>query len=156
MRILVDTNVVIPLENSTHVLEDSLSKLVRLDSENGHQLIVHPSSYDDIEHDSDTSRRAISQSLIKKYPILENPPELIQHEIHSLSLSQLDDNDRVDNDILYALHRDSASILVIEDRSLHNAGVPGSSPGVATNKIKHLLLNKLHHIAVGDTLCHIF
>ena len=119
MRILIDTNVVIPLEDSTRVLEDSLSKLVRLASENGHQLLAHPSSYDDIARDTNTNRRSISLSRLRKYSTLQDPPKPSSTELFELCLVERDDNDRVDNEILYALYRDAANILITEDRELH-------------------------------------
>ena len=103
MRILIDTNVVIPLEDSTRVLEESLSKLVRLASENGHQLLAHPASYDDIARDPDKKRRDISLSRLRKYSILADPPRPTPAELSRLGLIERDDNDRVDNEILYAL-----------------------------------------------------
>lgn len=119
MRILIDTNVVIPLEDSTHVLEESLSKLVRLANENGHQLLAHPSSYDDIARDPDTNRRSISLSRLRKYSTLQDPPKPSAIELSNLGLVERDDNDRVDNEILYTLYRDAANILITEDRGLH-------------------------------------
>lgn len=119
MRILIDTNIVIPLEDSTKVLGESLSNLVRLASENGHQLLAHPSSYDDIGRDPDLRRREISLSRLRKYSTLQDPPKPNTTELSRLGLLERDDNDRVDNEILYALYRDAANILVTEDRELH-------------------------------------
>lgn len=116
---MIDTNIVIPLEDSTHVLEESFGKLTRLANENGHQLIAHPSSYDDIKRDPDPRRREISLSRLRKYPVLDDPPRPTRKEIEQLGLGQADENDRVDNEILYALYRDAANILVTEDRELH-------------------------------------
>jgi len=119
VRILIDTNIVIPLEDSTHVLEEGLSKLVRLANENGHQLMAHPSSYDDVRRDPDPKRREISLSRLRKYSTLNDPPKPSAAEVAELGLSERDDNDRVDNEILYALYRDAVNILVSEDRDLH-------------------------------------
>jgi len=123
VRILIDTNIVIPLEDSTHVLEESLGKLVRLANENGHQLIAHPSSYDDIRRDLDPRRREISLSRLRKYSTLNDPPKPSATEVAALGLVERDDNDRVDNEIAYALYRDAANILVTEDRELHKKAV---------------------------------
>jgi predicted nucleic acid-binding protein/GNAT superfamily N-acetyltransferase len=152
LRILIDTNIVIPLEDSTKVLEESLSKLVRLASENGHQLLAHPSSYDDIGRDPDLRRRKISLSRLRKYSTLQHPPKLNTTELSQLGLLQRDDNDRVDNEILYALYRDAANILVTEDRELHKKAFRiGISDRVhyiqqATSFLEHL------HARVGVVL----
>ncbi len=152
MRILIDTNVVIPLEDSTRVLEESLSKLVRLASENGHQLLAHPSSNDDIARDPDKKRRDISLSRLRKYSTLGNPPRPAAAELSKLGLIERDDNDRVDNEILYALYRDAANILITEDRELHKKALQiGIADRVhyiqqATSFLEHL------HARVGVVL----
>ena len=117
MRILIDTNIFIPLEDSSSVLDESFSELVRLSNENNHQILAHPSSIDDIERDDDKERKEISLSRIRKYSFLEDPPILSDQETDSLGLKN--DNDRVDNEILFAIYKDAANILVTEDRGIH-------------------------------------
>lgn len=123
MRILLDTNIIIPLEDSSKALDVSFSELVRLAHENNHQLLTHPASKDDIKRDSNEERRDISLSRIRKYPFLEHPPLPYKDEIDRLGLSQLSDNDRVDNVVLYAIYKDAANILVTEDRGVHKKAV---------------------------------
>ena len=48
MRFLLDTNVLIPLEDSQLPLEPSLTSFVRLAHLHGHVLLYHPASEDDI------------------------------------------------------------------------------------------------------------
>lgn len=120
MRILLDTNIIIPLEDSSKALEESFSDFVRLANEYGHQLLAHPSSLDDIKRDKDKERRKISLSRIKKYSFLENPPLPSIDDSSALEISPSTENDRVDNDILFAIYKNAANILVSEDRRLHN------------------------------------
>ena len=119
MRILIDTNIIIPLEDSTNVLEESFSELVCLANENNHQILAHPSSICDIERDKDDERKEISLSRIRKYPFLKNPPIPDDQEISSLGLKNDNENDRVDNEILFAIFKDAVNILVTEDRGIH-------------------------------------
>ncbi len=119
MRILLDTNIIIPLEDSSKTLDESFSELVRLANANNHLLIAHPASLDDIQRDLDPQRKAISLSRIRKYPFLENPPLLDAAELERLALKQDNENDKVDNLILYSIYRDAANILVTEDREVH-------------------------------------
>ncbi len=123
MRILLDTNIIIPLEDSSRTLGESFSELVRLASGNSHILIVHPATLDDIKRDPDAQRKAISLSRVRKYPILENPPALGAAELERLALKQENANDVVDNLILYSIYKDAADILVTEDRELHRKAV---------------------------------
>jgi len=119
MRLLLDTNVIIPLEDSSAILEQSLSTIARIANEQGHQLLVHPSSLDDINRDTDVERRTISLSRVEKYPRLTNPPLPSEEDIERLGLAQRNDHDRVDNELLFSIYRDAANILITEDRGLH-------------------------------------
>ena len=101
------------------MLEESFSELIRLANENNHQILAHPSSIYDIERDDDEERKKISLSRIQKYPFLEASPIPDGQEINSLGLKNDNDNDRVDNEILYAIFKDAANILVTEDRGIH-------------------------------------
>ena len=120
MRILLDTNIIIPLEDSSRALEESFADFVRLANEHGHRLLAHPSSLDDIKRDKDKERREISLSRIRKYSFLEDPPLPSPDVSTTLDISPTTDNDRVDNDILFAIYKNATNILVSEDRRLHN------------------------------------
>jgi hypothetical protein len=119
MRILLDTNIIIPLEDSSKALEDSFSEFVRLSGEFKHQLLVHPSSLDDIQRDKDPKRQAISLTRIRKYNLVVDPPRPTTEDLAIHQLIPANENDRVDNDILFAIFKDAANILVSEDRKLH-------------------------------------
>jgi hypothetical protein len=119
MRILLDTNILIPLEDSSKALEECFSEFNRLAIEHGHTLLVHPGSQEDIGRDADEIRRNISLSRLKKYPFLELPPKPGPSDLAKCGLSQANDNDRVDNEILYAIFKNAANILVSEDREIH-------------------------------------
>lgn len=119
MRILIDTNLFIPLERASPELDKGMASLVRLAGEFGHQILLHPASIEDIERDHDSARKAINLAKIKKYAILESPPEPTASDLEKLQLSESKANDRVDNRILFAIYRDAANILVTEDIQIH-------------------------------------
>lgn len=145
MRILLDTNIFIPLEDSSQVLDESLSDLVKLANQYGHQLLIHPASKEDIGRDSNKQRREISLSRINKYPQIEFPPILSPEERNKLGLAQNKDNDRVDNLILYALFRDAVELLVTEDRGMHKkASLLGLTDRIHYVQQASELLRKLH------------
>lgn len=58
MRILIDTNILIYREDSGLVARD-LQELLRIILENGHTILVHPRSVQDIENDPDPKRKEI-------------------------------------------------------------------------------------------------
>jgi len=74
MRFLLDTNILIPLENSQIVPGESVTNFVRLANENGHQLLYHPASEDDVNRDSNILRRGQTMERLKQYVRLKDPP----------------------------------------------------------------------------------
>jgi hypothetical protein len=113
MRFLLDTNILIPLEDSQLPLETNLSNFVRLAHENGHQLVYHPSSEEDINRDTNTQRRQQTLERIKQYTRLE---DTLNCPRNTQTTNQ---NDRVDNEILYALECNAVHALVTEDLGIH-------------------------------------
>ena len=65
-KILIDTNIIIGLEDNKAV-QAIYSQLNRVCGENGIQIFVHESSYEDINQDADEERRIISLSKLEKY-----------------------------------------------------------------------------------------
>ena len=57
VRALLDTNILIPLQDSMVVLQPALTNFVRLCNTHGHQLLYHPASVEDIERDANVARR---------------------------------------------------------------------------------------------------
>jgi GNAT superfamily N-acetyltransferase len=114
MRFLLDTNILIPLENSQVVLEESLAHFVRLANEHGHQLVYHPASEDDISRDADSVRRGQTIERLKQYIRLQDRIAC------PWNAPTTNPNDRADNEILYALKCESAHALVTEDRGIHD------------------------------------
>ncbi len=119
MRILIDTNIIITLEDSSKTLADSFSEFSRACLSNHHDLLVHPASFADIENDEDEGRRLISLSRLRKYAILQHPPQASDDDLNSLGLPNNTRNDKTDNQILYAVYKNAVHLLVTEDRTIH-------------------------------------
>lgn len=119
MRILIDTNLFIPLEQSAPELDAGVAALVRLAGEHGHQIILHPASVEDIQRDENAERKASNLAKRQKYPQIESPPAPTAEQLAALGLTDSNDNNRVDNRILYAIYRDAANLLVTEDINIH-------------------------------------
>jgi rRNA-processing protein FCF1 len=119
MRILLDTNIFIYREDD-HVLPDNLQELLRILIEAKSDVILHPSSLRDLKKDSDERRKKVMESKIKTYPLLESPPDS-NRDIEYLNIIKngYADNDAVDNEILYAVHKDAVDFLITEDRGIH-------------------------------------
>jgi hypothetical protein len=113
MRFLLDTNILIPLEDSQIPLIDSLANVVRMASEHGHQLVYHPASENDIKRDPHLDRRAKTLQRLKQYTRLDAGPPC------PWNAPETGINDACDNEILYTLHCDAAHALITEDRGIH-------------------------------------
>lgn len=119
MNILLDTNIIIPLEDTSRVLDTSFAELRRLAVEQQHCLYVHPMQVADINRDKDQERKRIVLSRIKQYSKIDNPPVLSDEECAELGLSNSNDNDKVDNNVLFALYRGAVHLLVTNDEGIH-------------------------------------
>lgn len=119
MNILLDTNIVIHLEDTGRMLDSSFADLRRLAAEQQHCLYVHPLQIEDISRDKNPERKNIVLSRLRQYPQIVNPPILSDEERDQLGLKESNDNDRVDNNILFALYRGAVNILVTNDEGIH-------------------------------------
>jgi hypothetical protein len=113
LRFLLDTNILIPLQDSMLVLEPSLANFVRLAGVGGHQLLYHPASKTDIDRDKDIQRRDRTLARLQQYTKLEGTPSSPRNA------AQTSANDACDNDILHALECSAVHALVTEDKEIH-------------------------------------
>ncbi len=119
MNILLDTNIIIPLEDTSRILDSSFAELRRLATEQQHCLYVHPMQLADINRDKNQERKKIVLSRFKQYSKIDNPPVLSEDERMELGLAQSNDNDKVDNNLLFALSRGAIHVLVTNDEGIH-------------------------------------
>ena len=119
MNILLDTNIIIPLEDIGRILDASFAELRKLAAEQQHCLYIHPLQIDDINRDKNKERKNIVLSRLKQYSKIENPPILSEEERERLGLKESNDNDKVDNNILFALYRGAVHVLVTNDEGIH-------------------------------------
>jgi len=139
MRFLLDTNILIPLEDSKRPLLPSLANFVRLANANGHTLIYHPASEDDIQQDTNADRRDQTLGRLSQYTLLDARPACPWNE------GVTNRNDAADNEILYALYLNAAHALVTEDQGIHSkAKARGLVHQVYTIQTAEDLLKRLH------------
>lgn len=119
MNILLDTNIIIPLEDTSRVLDTSFAEMRRLAAEQQHCLYVHPMQVEDINRDKNTERKQIVLSRLNQYSKIDNPPILTEDGCFKLGISQPNDHDKVDNNILFALYRGAVHLLVTNDEGIH-------------------------------------
>ena len=139
LRFLLDTNVLIPLQDSYQVLESNLANFVRLANFGGHQLLYHPATEADFRRDQDEQRRRRNLQRLTQYSQLDNPAPC------PWNTPQTSSNDACDNEILYALECDAAHALVTEDRGIHaKARTLGLRDRVYTIQMAEDWLRRLH------------
>jgi GNAT superfamily N-acetyltransferase len=139
LRFLLDTNVLIPLQDSYQILETNLANFVRLAGIGGHQLLYHPATLADFERDVDIQRKARNLQRIEQYSVLDNT---LPCPWNTQTTSA---NDSCDNEILYALECDAVHALVTEDRGIHNkAQARGLGNRVYTIQTAEDWLGRLH------------
>jgi len=67
MNILLDTNIIIPLEDTSRIQDFSFAEMRRLAAEQQHCLYVHHMQVEDINRDKNTERKQIVLSRLNQY-----------------------------------------------------------------------------------------
>jgi len=119
MNILLDTNILIPFEDTTRELDPRLANLRRGVDQLGYRLYIHPAQIEDINRDRDEQRKSIVLSRIQQYNQIPSPPVLSAEERDRYGWTEGSDNDRIDNLLLHALNRGAVHILVSDDKGIH-------------------------------------
>ncbi|HVE70862.1 MAG TPA: hypothetical protein VNI54_05795 [Thermoanaerobaculia bacterium] len=118
MKLLIDTNIVIPLEPTgradLHTNTAAAGALAQVAMAGGHQLYVHPAIADDIARDRNQERRELRSALLAKYLRLDHPPPSANVD-RVLGTPTRDSHDYVDHQLLAALHANAVDYLVTED-----------------------------------------
>jgi Acetyltransferase (GNAT) family len=120
LRLLLDTNVYIAVEPFSGSTEAGLARaatLVRLASEQGHTLLVHPATRDDLLEGKDSDRRRQRLAELNKYSMLAESPITTSLEQRA-GASTPGSNDHRDLRLLAALAGHAATYLISEDARL--------------------------------------
>jgi hypothetical protein len=118
MRVLLDTNVLIYREDPK-IISGNLRKLLKIIHENGHQTLIHPASFQDINNDKNTDRRDVILSKLAAYPQLENPPIPDNSFYQSIGNPPLDSHSSIDAQLLYAVYKNAVHVFITEDKDIH-------------------------------------
>jgi GNAT superfamily N-acetyltransferase len=139
LRFLLDTNILIPLQDNYQVLEENLVNFFRLAQGGGHQLMHHPASLLDFERDSDAERKRRNLERVRLWPELQDTAPC------PWNTNATSPNDACDNQLLYALHCEAVHALVTEDQGIHSkARQRGLANRVYTIQTAEDWLKRLH------------
>ncbi len=119
MNILIDTNILIPLEDTGRELDPRLAEMRRLSDQNGSVLNIHPLQNEEIARDRDEERREIVLSRLKQSQKIPSPPELTETQLKEYGWTQNNENERIDNLLLHSVCQGAVHFLVTNDRKIH-------------------------------------
>lgn len=115
MRILIDTNILIHLEDNK-VLSEEFSLFYNQAIKNKCEILYHKACVEDLNRDKDEARKKVVLSKLKKYQVLENPAKLDVK--FSQDIGEKKENDRIDNEQLFQLHKGYIELFVTNDKGI--------------------------------------
>ena len=123
MRVLIDTNVFIERERD-QVVPEALQELEKQLRTEGHTILVHRLSKEEIRNYKNDERRERAESKIATYAELKLPkyPSSSDDGFRDVIGEANSFNERVDNALLYAVYSNQVDLLVTEDKGIHSKG----------------------------------
>lgn len=122
MKLLIDTNIFIPLEPASSAdiepNSEAAARLFQRAQLGGHTTYLHPAQSHDINRDKDHGRADVRRILVAKYAALPDPPPISAHHATVLGSPAHGTNDWVDNCLVVAVAADAVDFLVSEDKGV--------------------------------------
>lgn len=115
MRILIDTNILIHLEDNK-IVDESYYRFYNLAIANNCEVLYHKTCLEDLSRDTDEERKKTIISKLGKYSALKNPAQLTS-EFSSI-VGEKKINDRMDNIQLLQLHKEYVELFITNDKKL--------------------------------------
>src|SRR5574341_1280483 len=123
MKLLIDTNIFIPLEPASAAyispLTEGAASLLKFALDSDFQLYTHPVALEDLKRDQNPERKRLRILLLSKYPPLPDPPPISSEIKTQLGDPGPESHDWVDHHLLTALAVDAVDLLITEDRRIH-------------------------------------
>ena len=149
MRILIDTNILIHLEQNK-VIDEPFAKFYQFAIANKCDIYYHPACLKDFKRDKDQDRQDITLSKLAKYTPMPDPAIPTQEFI--AAVGQKKENDEVDNTQLFQAYKGYVDYFITEDKGIwNNAGkvnlkdkVLSISDGLKILKDKYTLIVPKH------------
>ena len=127
MKILLDTNIFIPLEptSASEVADNTplALNLFKLVQKARSQVFIHPHIFVDIGRDSNNERRRLRELLASRYPSIPSPPPPDILDPNLVGKPPTDSNDYVDNCLLATIKANACELLVTEDLGVHQKAI---------------------------------
>ena len=115
-KILLDTNMMIYLLDD-HILDEKISKLTKILYDSDKYIIaVHPKTIIEANKIKDKNKKDIFISKLEVYKIIDNPPRVTEDFNNQVGCKN--ENDLIDNEMLYAVVRNCVSYFITNDKGL--------------------------------------
>jgi len=104
--VLLDTNIFI-LREDNKIIPQEIQTLLKILEKIKAEILIHPMSVRELKKDKNENRREIILSKMKLYQQLESPPEFLEDKIFRSKLTEGNEHEKIDNNILYAVYKDA-------------------------------------------------
>jgi predicted nucleic acid-binding protein len=149
MRILIDTNILIHLEDNK-VIDEQFAKFYQFAISNKCDLYYHADCLKDLKRDKNKDRQDITLSKLNKYTKMPNPATPTAEFINTVG--QKKENDEVDNTQLFQVFKSYVDYFITEDKGIHDKAAKRSlknkvlslSEGLKILKEKYTLIIPQH------------
>ena len=117
MRILIDTNILIELEDN-RVITETFSKFYRIANTNECEILYHPRAIPiDVSRDKNKERKKIIISKLNKYQSLQDYAKPTLEFTSNFKNNKI--NDEIDNKQLFQLKKGFVDFFVTQDNGIH-------------------------------------
>lgn len=116
VRILLDTNMFIYLEDNVITNDKVLSLTKRLYDMDDYKIVIHPQTKKEINGIKNEKQKAIFKSKIEVYSEIDSPP-IPSKEFHYM-VGCKNRHDEIDNHLLFAVYRNCVSYLITNDKEI--------------------------------------
>ncbi len=120
MNILFDTNILIDINSYNQPMNDEVAEMLRNISKLSFRIFVHKCQIEDLQRDKDEERKLFNLSRIYQFELLEAPPIPTDKEIIELKWNNHNDNEHIDNLLLFTLYKDVVHLFVTNDKGIHS------------------------------------
>lgn len=122
MRILLDTNIVIHRENK-RVSNYSIGHLFRWIDRLKYDKVIHPYTIAEIQKYRDPETQEVISVKLESYNVIKTVREPDAAFLSQIGQPEKNENDHIDNCLLYEVYLGRVDILITEDRKLRNKAV---------------------------------
>ena len=119
MRILLDTNIIIHRENK-RVSNYSIGHLFRWIDKLKYDKVIHPYTVSEIQKYRDPETQETISVKLESYDVIKTVRQPDAAFLSKIGQPEKNENDHIDNCLLYEVYLGRVDILITEDRKLRN------------------------------------